>query len=219
MISPDLHFESALWQTQITHIAGIDEAGRGAWCGPVAAAAVILPAEVSILETLSGVRDSKLMSARQREHWANLIMENALSWQVGLASHAEIDALGIVPATRLAMMRAVEGLTFRPEYLLIDAVKLPQLPIPQKSIIRGDQQSLSIAAASILAKTSRDAVLIQMANTYPGYGFERHKGYGTRYHQQSLQQLGPCEIHRRSFAPVKNLLDCTIPVQEALITD
>ena len=219
MISPDLDFESALWQTQITHIAGIDEAGRGAWCGPVAAAAVILPAEVSILETLSGVRDSKLMSAHQREHWSNLIMENALSWQVGLASHAEIDLMGIVPATRLAMQRAVEGLTFRPDYLLIDAVKLPQLPIPQKSIIRGDQQSLSIAAASILAKTARDAVLIQMANTYPGYGFERHKGYGTRYHQQSLQQLGPCEIHRRSFAPVKILLDCPFPVQEALITD
>jgi ribonuclease HII len=216
MISPDLHFESALWQTQISHIAGIDEAGRGAWCGPVAAAAVILPAELTILESYHGVRDSKLMSARQREHWAAFIKENAVSWQVGLASHEEIDALGIVPATRLAMQRAVAGLTLQPEYLLIDAVKFPQLPIPQKSIIRGDQQSLSIAAASILAKTARDAVLVEMAAIYPGYGFERHKGYGTRCHQQSLQDLGPCEIHRRSFAPVKALLNRVLTEQKTL---
>lgn len=218
MISPDLHFESALWQTQISHIAGIDEAGRGAWCGPVAAAAVILPADLTILESYHGVRDSKLMSARQREHWAVFIKENAVSWQVGLASHAEIDTLGIVPATRLAMQRAVAGLTLQPDYLLIDAVKLAQIPIPQKSIIRGDQQSLSIAAASILAKTARDAVLIEMAQVYPGYGFERHKGYGTRCHQRCLQDLGPCEIHRRSFAPVKAILNRDLAEQETLFS-
>ena len=218
MISPDLHYESALWQDQISHIAGIDEAGRGAWCGPVAAAAVILPAELTILEIYRGVRDSKLMSARQREHWAAFIKEKAVCWQVGFASHEEIDALGIVPATRLAMQRAVAGLPLQPDYLLIDAVKLAQIPIPQKSIIRGDQQSLSIAAASILAKTARDAVLVEMAHVYPGYGFERHKGYGTRYHQQSLQHLGPCEIHRRSFAPVKAILNRALAEQETLFS-
>jgi ribonuclease HII len=217
MISPDLEHEARLWQANHTRIAGLDEAGRGAWCGPVTAGAVILPADKKIQLILCGVRDSKLMSARQREHWAVRIKETAVAWCVGTASPAEIDRLGIVPATRLAMQRAVAGLIPSPDYLLIDAVKLPQLPIPQKSIIRGDQQSLSIAAASILAKTARDTSLTSMAQTYPGYGFERHKGYGTRLHQQNLQKLGPCEIHRRSFAPVKALLADQATAQETLL--
>jgi ribonuclease HII len=216
MILPDQHFETALWQENIHLIAGIDEAGRGAWCGPVAAAAVILPASLEVQHTLSGVRDSKLMSAKQRQKWAEMIHETALAWQVGMASHEEIDALGIVPATRLAMQRAVDGLNRQPQYLLIDAVKLPKIPIPQKSIIKGDQQSLSIAAASILAKTARDAVLVQFSQEYPGYGFERHKGYGTRLHQHALAEYGPSPIHRRSFAPIKALLGAPLSEQLSL---
>ncbi|MBI9051584.1 MAG: ribonuclease HII [Anaerolineaceae bacterium] len=203
MISPDLHFERALWKKKITHIAGLDEAGRGAWCGPVAAAAVIFPASKSVLKKLHGVRDSKLMSVRQRNYWLEIIHKIAIAWQVGLANHAEIDEIGIVPATRLAMQRAIEGLNIQPDYLLIDAVKLPKIPIPQQSIIKGDQQSLSIAAASVLAKTTRDALLIEMADEYPQYGFERHKGYGTHLHRLNLTAQGPCPTHRKSFAPIK----------------
>ena len=213
MIHPDLHFEIEQWQTGKQFIAGIDEAGRGAWCGPVAAAAVILPADEHILENLKGVRDSKLMSAKQREVWADKIREHALYWQVGLAGHEEIDAMGIVPATRLAMMRAIEGLQIQPDHLLIDAVKLPKINISQNSMVKGDQKSLSIAAASVLAKTSRDALLMDLAKTYPDYGFERHKGYGTRLHQTNLKKWGPCEIHRKSFAPIKLYFE-EVPVEE-----
>jgi ribonuclease HII len=214
MILPNLEYESQLWLEKKTIIAGIDEAGRGAWCGPVTAGAVILPASSSMLNKLYGVRDSKLMTARQREKSALLIKEMALDWQVGLATHTEIDALGIVAATRLAMQRAIAGLHPHPEFLLIDAVKLPQVHIPQKSIIKGDQHSLSIAAASVLAKTTRDAYLIQMAKEYPGYGFERHKGYGTRLHQHTLHDLGPCPIPRQSFAPLKKLLNGENEIQK-----
>jgi ribonuclease HII len=209
MIFPDLQFEMEQWQAGKQYIAGIDEAGRGAWCGPIAAAAVILPADEQILERLKGVRDSKLMSAKQRKVWADHIREQALCWQVGMAGHEEIDALGIVPATRLAMQRAIEGLQFRPDYLLIDAVKLPKIEIEQTSMIKGDQKSLSIAAASILAKTSRDDLLAELAKTYPVYGFERHKGYGTRLHQMNLKKWGTCEIHRKTFAPIKLILEET----------
>lgn len=206
MILPDLHFEAALWQKNISLIAGLDEAGRGAWCGPVAAAAVILPPDESLLNTLKGVRDSKLMSAKQRETWADVIRRTAVAWRVGMADHEEIDRLGIVPATRLAMQRAIQGLHPQPRHLLIDAVRLPAVPIPQQSMIKGDQRSLSIAAASILAKTARDALLVELADTWPQYGFERHKGYGTRLHQRKLAEYGPCPLHRQSFAPIKALL-------------
>ena len=204
MIFPDLHLEIEQWNAGKKYVAGIDEAGRGAWCGPVAAAAVILPANEQILNQLQGVRDSKLMSAKQRDLWANKIKEHALCWQVAMADHEEIDQLGIVPATRLAMQRAVEGLHPQAEFLLIDAVKLPELKVDQCSLIKGDQKSLSIAAASVLAKTSRDALLIELSETYPQYGFESHKGYGTKAHRQHMNQFGPCEIHRKSFAPVKD---------------
>ena len=203
MILPDLHFELEQWHAGKNYVAGIDEAGRGAWCGPVAAAAVILPADEQILNKLQGVRDSKLMSAKQRNFWAEKIKEHALCWQVAMASHEEIDEMGIVPATRLAMQRAIEGLQPSAEFLLIDAVKLTKIKIDQTSLIKGDQKSLSIAAASVLAKTSRDALLIELAETYPHYGFERHKGYGTKAHRRNMNQFGPCEIHRKSFAPVK----------------
>ena len=198
---PDLTHELALWGAGMLP-AGIDEAGRGAWFGPVSAAAVILPQDASVLERLSGVRDSKQMSAKQRERWAKIVKTESIAWAVGMASAAEIDALGILPATRLAMMRALEGLGTAPNHLLIDAVKLPAIPIPQTNLIHGDAACLSIAAASVLAKTARDALMVEMDFVYPGYGLAAHKGYGTAAHRQGLDSLGVCAEHRRTYRPI-----------------
>jgi len=203
---PDLKFETPLWQSGKLCVAGLDEAGRGAWCGPVAAGAVALPPLAEMETRLLGVRDSKQMSAAQRAHWAGEIKAVALAWGVGFASAEEIDVLGILPATRLAMQRALEALSHPPQHLLIDALKLPGVPLPQTALIKGDARSLSIAAASVLAKTSRDDLLVEYDHIYPGYGFARHKGYGTAAHRAALEQLKPCPIHRKTFAPVKNLL-------------
>jgi ribonuclease HII len=204
--SPELKFEMPLWQNGILAVAGLDEAGRGAWAGPVSAAAVILPPDPDVLLRLAGVRDSKQMSAAARADWAEKIHAQALSWGVGFATHAEIDQRGIVPATRLAMARALEGLIPAPGHLLIDALRLPGNPTPQTALIKGDARSLSIAAASVLAKTARDALLVELDGLYPGYGFARHKGYGTAFHQAALQALGPCAIHRMTFAPLARLI-------------
>jgi ribonuclease HII len=201
-LSPDIHFESALWADHCFSIAGIDEAGRGAWAGPVYAGAVILPPDPEIVQRLHHVRDSKQMSPLSREFWANEIKNQAAAWGVGSASHQEIDELGIVPATRLAMMRALSQLAQPTLHLLLDAMLLPEVDLPQTSLIKGDARSLSIAAASVLAKTSRDAWMVQMDERYPGYGFARHKGYGTAVHRAALQDQGPCPIHRFSFSPV-----------------
>ena len=202
---PNLSLEIPLWETGLVNLAGLDEAGRGAWAGPVSAGAVVLPVDPDLCKQLPGVRDSKQMTASQRSVWAECIKKVAVGWGVGYASQAEIDACGIVPATRLAMQRALEQLLVAPQHLLIDALRLPLVKIPQTALIKGDVRSLTIAAASVLAKTSRDALMCELDVVYPGYGFARHKGYGTRFHQQALQRLGPCAIHRRSFAPVKNL--------------
>ena len=202
---PDLSLEIPLWSAGLRALAGLDEAGRGAWAGPVAAGAVILPGNADILERLCGVRDSKCMSARQREEWAKRIKIEALAWGVGYASSEEIDAHGIVSATRLAMQRALVKLNLKPEHLLIDALILPAEDLPQTSLYKGDARSLSIAAASVLAKTGRDDCMRALDTEYPAYGFARHKGYGTRQHLAALQRQGPCSIHRNSFAPVKNL--------------
>jgi ribonuclease HII len=207
--SPDLSFEQPLWAAGVTYIAGIDEAGRGAWAGPVAAGAVILPACPEILARLHGVRDSKQMTPHQRSVWAVEVRAAALAWGVGFASAAEIDAQGIVPATRLAMARAVAALNPTPQHLLIDAVRLPALALPQTALIRGDSRVLSIAAASVLAKTARDALMLALDEQYPGYALARHKGYGTAAHHAALQRLGPCAEHRQSFAPVRNLINLT----------
>lgn len=206
---PDLSFEISCWQAGEQIVAGLDEAGRGAWAGPVSAGAVIFPNDPEVIHLLQGVRDSKMMTPHQREYWAQEIIRCAVSWQVGFASHEEIDALGIVPATRLAMMRAVQGLSIQPQHLLIDALNLNEIPLPQTSIIRGDSKSLSIAAASVLAKTARDAVMVEMDHLIPGYGFSRHKGYGTKQHQMALEKLGPCSTHRLSFRPVKTRINQT----------
>ena len=200
---PDLTHELPLWQAGLERVAGLDEAGRGAWAGPVYAAAVVLPANTYISAQLSGVQDSKLMTPKQREYWAVIIRSFAAGWGVGFATREEIDRMGILPATRLAMQRALEQLSQPPEHLLIDALLLKQVNLPQSALIKGDRRSLSIAAASVLAKTARDALLVELDALYPGYGFARHKGYGTAIHQAALQQLGACAEHRRSFKPIR----------------
>lgn len=200
---PTLACELELWGRGLTRLAGLDEAGRGAWAGPVAAGAVILPPDSAVLGQLSGVRDSKQMTPRARAEWTILIRENAVAWGVGMADSEEIDAIGILPATRLAMRRALEKLLPTPQHLLIDALRLPGIALPQTAIIHGDACALSIAAASVLAKTARDALMEGMDAVFPEYGFARHKGYGTRIHQKALAELGPCPHHRRSFAPVR----------------
>jgi ribonuclease HII len=202
-ISPDLSFENPLWQSGLQFVAGLDEAGRGAWAGPVAAGAVMLPPDPRVAKILSGVRDSKQMTPLQRSKWALKIKGSALAWGVGFASQIEIDLMGILPATRLAMERALAEMAIFPDYLLLDAVRLAHIPLPQNSLIRGDSRSLSIAAASVLAKTERDLLMMDLDCQFPGYGFARHKGYGTTAHRDALDKLGVTKIHRRTFAPVK----------------
>ncbi len=205
MIHPDLSFEFALWQSGVSLVAGLDEAGRGAWAGPVAAAAVILSPASDLVTRLSGVRDSKQMTPAQRAYWADVIRAVALTWGVGFASAQEIDEKGILPATRLAMQRALAQLDVAPEHLLLDAVRLPGVTLPQTPLIKGDCRVLSISAASVLAKTERDRWMQKLDFEFPGYSFSRHKGYGTAIHRRALENLGPCRQHRVSFKPVKNL--------------
>ena len=174
---PDLSFEMPLWSSGLL-AAGLDEAGRGAWAGPVSAGAVILPSDPGILERLKGVRDSKQMTPRQRFSWAAKIKNTVLAWGIGYASNQEIDSIGILPATR---------------------------GLPQTATIRGDSRCLSLAAASVLAKTGRDALMAELALAFPGYGLEQHKGYGTARHRQAMCDLGLSPLHRRSYAPCRAL--------------
>lgn len=196
---PDLRFEQRLWETGLIRLGGVDEAGRGAWAGPVSAGIVILPPDPSVLITLQCVRDSKLMTPQQRENQAVLIQNTCLAWGVGFASAEEIDARGILPATHLAVLRALKSLSIPPEHLITDYLKLPEPFIPQTSLVKGDRRCLSVAAASVLAKTSRDALMRQLDKKYPVYGFGQHKGYGTRQHQEAILENGLSEVHRRSF--------------------
>lgn len=196
-----LERERELWQQGFLLIAGLDEAGRGPLAGPVMAAACILPAKFE----LSGLNDSKMLKPGEREVLYAQIQEQALDYAVASASVEEIDSLNILQATKLAMIRSVQALKHKPHFLLIDALKL-SLDIPQLGIVGGDRLSASIAAASILAKVSRDRFMLEVHEAYPEYGFDRHKGYPTPDHLQVLRRLGPCQIHRRSFAPVENSL-------------
>lgn len=180
-------------------ICGVDEAGRGPLAGPVFAAAVILDPGCPI----DGLRDSKQLSARQREILAQQVRDRALGWAVAQASVAEIDELNILQATMLAMRRAVTALTVRPALALVDGNRAPELDCPVRTLIRGDSLEPAISAASILAKTARDALMNELHARHPGYGFDRHKGYGSAAHLAALRALGPCEAHRRSFAPVR----------------
>jgi len=199
-IEPDLALEHRFWQSGLTYIAGMDEAGRGALAGPVAVGAVILPNKSHLSTTLRGVRDSKQMTPLAREHLAPRIKEYALAWSVGFASSDEIDLLGIVPATRLAALRALGSLSLFPSYLLTDfRLELPELDTSQTSLVKGDAKCMSIAAASVLAKTTRDTLMWELDSQYPGYELGKHKGYGTPFHRQALKRLGYSDIHRKTF--------------------
>ena len=200
---PDLSRELALLSSGRVPVAGLDEAGRGALAGPVVAAAVVLPLDrFDLSRVLADVRDSKQLTPRQRERCAEAVLSIALSTAVGLAEAAEVDALGLLPATRAAMARALAQLAVQPRHLLIDHLRLPEIALDQSPVTHGDALVLSIAAASVLAKVARDRMLVALDQQYPGYGLARHKGYGTAQHQAALRRLGPCPIHRRSYAPV-----------------
>ena len=203
-LHPDAAHERRLSALGFRCVAGIDEVGRGPLAGPVTAAAVVMPNEIP--ESWFGlIRDSKQMSPERREFACDQIQLHARAVGVGSASSSEIDSVGIVPATRLAMTRALECLEFAPDHLLIDALVLPDVDVPQTPIIKGDATSISIAAASIVAKVTRDRLMAESYETrHPGYGFARNKGYGTAEHMAALQELGPCPIHRYSFAPVRS---------------
>lgn len=192
---PDLSFEADVYRQGFTHIAGIDEAGRGCLAGPVVAAAVIFPAGCMI----DGVDDSKRLSPSRRERIYEIIRGNALSIGVGVVDNVEIDKINIYNASIRAMKMAVEDLSIHPDYLLIDAVPVKDLPIPQLPIVKGDTLSFTIASASIIAKVTRDRLMAGLHESFPDYNFRVHKGYGTREHIARLRQLGPCSIHRSSF--------------------
>jgi len=202
-----LEEENLLYRQGYTAVAGIDEVGRGPLAGPVVAAAVILPSTIKYASWMEKVDDSKKLTSRQREDLFNYICDAAVSHGIGIVNSMTIDFLGIAKATCLAMKQAVEQLVLSPEYLLIDYVKLPEVKIPQKGIVDGDARCFSIACASIIAKVCRDRIMDEMDRLYPGYNFAGHKGYGTREHLDNLRKLGPCPIHRRSFQPVKELLN------------
>jgi ribonuclease HII len=204
MSPPSLTYERDLYHAGYTLIAGIDEVGRGALAGCVMVGAVVLPVADPILCSVlraAGVRDSKQLSGLQREALVPLIQEIALGVAVGSASAAEIDAMGIVPACRLAARRALAALPCVPTALVLDAFPLPDDPRPQTAIIRGDQLSLTIAAASVVAKVTRDKLMVELDKTYPGYGFASHKGYAAPLHMKAIEQLGASPIHRLSWKP------------------
>ena len=202
---PNLDHENELKSQGYELIAGIDEVGRGALAGPVVASAVILPHPAN-LPWFGLVRDSKELNSRKRESLFDLISKEAIAVGIGIVPPRVIDSINILKATRLAMMQAVEKLSKQPSFLLIDRVTLSQCPVPQLGITRGDKLCLSIACASIIAKVTRDRIMEEFDQTYPGYGFARHKGYGTGIHLSCLQELGPSPIHRLYFAPVRNLI-------------
>ena len=199
---PSLLEEKKLGERGYHLIAGIDEVGRGALAGPVVAAAVILP-QLAAFPLLDSVRDSKELSPARRDFLFGLIKEEATAIGIGIIAAETIDSIGILHATRAAMCKAVEKLACSPDFLLIDALTLPQLTITQKGIIKGDKLCLSIACASIIAKVARDRIMVEFDTIHPGYGLAQHKGYGTRQHFSCLHQQGPSPIHRYSFAPVR----------------
>lgn len=195
-----LLYENEAHQQGYNVVCGVDEAGRGPLAGPVFAAAVVLPNDVII----EGVNDSKKLSEKKRELLFDVIKEKALSYSIASASEKEIDDINILNATYLAMQRAIQGLNIKADIALIDGNRLPRLDIDAKAIIKGDSLSMSIAAASILAKVSRDRLMLELSKEYPQYQFEKHKGYGTALHRELIKQYGPCPIHRLTF--LKNII-------------
>jgi ribonuclease HII len=195
-----LSLERLLWDLGYVRVAGLDEVGLGPWAGPVVAAAVVFPPRARII---AGIDDSKKLAPGRREVLAAEIRAAAAGVSLGVVEVAELDALGVHDAGLEAMRRAVEGLAGAPDYLLVDARRVPGVEMGQTSFVRGDSFIYSVAAASIVAKVYRDGLMAEMDARYPGYGFAQHMGYGTAAHLAALQRLGPCEIHRRSFAPVQ----------------
>jgi ribonuclease HII len=191
-----------LWKSGYRTVGGIDEAGRGSWAGPVFAAVVVFSPDDIPCDLIGCVRDSKQLTPKQRHHLTGIIKNVCLDWGVGKATNGEIDSLGIVPATCLATQRALNQLSTPPDFLLLDYLIIADLDTPQVALVRGDQQVFSIAAASILAKTSRDEFMNKMDTKYPAYSFKNNKGYGTAAHLSALMRTGTCPIHRMSYKPV-----------------
>jgi ribonuclease HII len=194
------HFESAAWRRGITRLAGVDEAGRGPLAGPVVAAAVVLPPGVKIV----GVDDSKRVPPEERLRLFEVIRERALGVGVGVVDHVTIDRINILQATRLAMGQALGALGVEPELVLTDFVMVPGLGCPQRNLVEGDRRSASVAAASIIAKVTRDRIMEEADREFPVYGFGRHKGYATPEHRSALELHGPCALHRQTFAGIWN---------------
>ena len=188
-------YEDELHALGIRYVAGVDEVGRGPLAGPVVTAAVILPADFDVL----GVDDSKKLSEKKREELFDIIKEKAICYSIGMNDEKRIDEINILEATKEAMGKAIKSLEIQPEHILIDALTLKDVDIPQTGIVKGDATSVSIAAASILAKVTRDRMMVEYETTYPGYGFAQNKGYGTKAHYEGLDQHGITPIHRRSF--------------------
>lgn len=182
-------------------VAGLDEVGRGSIAGPVVAAAIVLPEKLDAL-WLGYIRDSKKLTPLRREKIFTEAEKSNIDYGIGIVSHADVDVLGIVEATKKAMVQAISNLTMHPDFLLIDAIPLPESMVPYKAIIKGDEKCISIAAASIIAKVARDRIMLGEANRFPEYGFEKHKGYLTALHRKNLNRYGACEIHRMSFYPL-----------------
>ncbi|MBE6020920.1 MAG: ribonuclease HII [Clostridiales bacterium] len=193
-------YENELYSKGIKYAAGIDEVGRGPLAGPVVAAAVILPPDFDVL----GINDSKKLSEKKREELFEVIKERAVAYSFGVVDNEVIDEINILEATKKAMKMAVESLEIKPEHLLIDAVKLQDVDLPQTAIIKGDEKSISVAAASILAKVTRDRMMVEYAEEYTHYAFEKNKGYGTKAHYEGIEKAGICPIHRKTF--LKKLL-------------
>ncbi len=202
---PDLKLENELWSKGLRRVAGIDEAGRGPLAGPVAAAAVLLPEGYQ----LAGLDDSKKLTAARREMVFEALLEDErVEWALAYAEVEEIEKVNILRATHAAMARAAGALRVAVDFCLIDGLKVPGFPLPSRGVVKGDGISLSIAAASVIAKVSRDRRMLGYAEEFPEYGFERHKGYGTKVHLEALRRHGPCAIHRRTFQPVAELPGC-----------
>jgi ribonuclease HII len=203
LIFPNLHKEMALQQQGFRFVAGLDEAGRGAWAGPVVAAAVVLPLQQpDLAEVLTGLDDSKKLSPNQREHFFEVIHKLALAMSVGVAPAELVDEINVLEATRRAMQQALANLSVPPDYLLLDHVRLHAVNLPQDAFPRADQISLTVTAASVVAKVTRDRLMVRYNQEYPGYAFDRHKGYGTEVHRAALTEHGPCALHRMSFRPL-----------------
>ena len=195
--------ETELHRQGYVNIAGVDEVGRGPLAGPVVAAAVVLPEDFDVL----GIDDSKKLSEKRREELFDVILEKAVAWGIGMADHSTIDEINILQATKLAMKDAIADLSGKLEgidYVIFDAVKINDLKLPQEAVIKGDSKILAVAAASIVAKVTRDRMMVAYAEEYPGYGFEKNKGYGTKQHYEGIARKGICPIHRKTF--LKNVL-------------